>query len=193
MNRKFLEDMGLSKEQVDSIMEANGQDMEAAKGGLSQAKTELEQTKAQLQEANQTIEGFNDYEQTKSQVEEYKAKYEQSKAEYENQIADMKFSSALDAAITAAGGRNVKAVSALLDIEALKKSKDQSADIATALEACKKENEYLFGSAEPINSPVGPTGGKVTGLTKEQFKNMGYQERLELKQKDPAKYEEMKG
>lgn len=193
MKRKFLEDMGLNKEQVDSIMDANGQDIEAAKGELSQVKTELEQTKAQLQEANQTIEGFKDYDQVKSQVEEYKTKYEQSKADYENQIADMKFSSALDAAITAAGGRNVKAVSALLDINALKKSKDQSADIAAALETCKKENEYLFGATEPINNPVGPTGGKVTGLTKEQFKKMGYQERLELKQKDPAKYEEMKG
>ena len=41
MNRKFLEDMGLSKEQVDRIMEANVQDIEAARGGLSQAKTEL--------------------------------------------------------------------------------------------------------------------------------------------------------
>lgn len=31
MKRKFLEDMGLSKEQVDSIMDENGRDIEAMK------------------------------------------------------------------------------------------------------------------------------------------------------------------
>ena len=49
MKRKFLEDMGLTKEQVDSIMTENGNDIEAAKGDLEQVKTELEQTKTQLQ------------------------------------------------------------------------------------------------------------------------------------------------
>ena len=89
MKRKFLEELGLTKEQVDSIMTENGNDIEAAKADVSQVKTELEQTKAQLQEANTTIDGFKDYDQVKSQVEEYKSKYEQSKTEYEEKIADM--------------------------------------------------------------------------------------------------------
>ncbi len=193
MKRKFLEDMGLTKEQVDSIMTVNGEDVESAKSDLEQVKTELDQTKIQLQEANQTIDGFKDYDQVKSQVKEYRTKYEQSKADYENQIADMKFSATLESAIAAAGGRNAKAVQALLDLKSLKESKNQGADIAAAIEACKTDNDYLFGSTEPINNPVGPTGGKVTGLTKEQFQKMGYKERLELKQRDPSKYEEMKG
>ena len=162
MKRQFLEDMGLTKEQVDSIMDENGKDIEAAKGELDQVKTELEQTKNQLQEANTTIDGFKDYEQVKSQVLEYKTKYEQSTAEYEAKIADMQFGTALDAAITTAGGRNAKAIKALLDVEALKKSKDQTADIKAAIEACQKENTYLFGANEPINNPVRRTGGEPT-------------------------------
>lgn len=164
MKRKFLEDMGLTKEQVDSIMAENENDIEAAKGDLEQIKAELEQAKTQLQEANTTIDGFRDYDQVKGQVEEYKAKYEQSKAEYEAQIADMKFGTALEAAITAAGGRNAKAVKALLDVDALKASKDQTADIKAAIEACQKDNGYLFGSNEPINNPVAPTGGSAGGI-----------------------------
>lgn len=193
MKRKFLEDMGLTKEQVDSVMTENGNDIEAAKGDLEQVKTELEQTKTQLLEANTTIDGFKDYDQVKGQVEEYKTKYEQSKAEYESKIADMQFGTALDSAITAAGGRNAKAVKALLDVEALKASKDQTADIKAAIEACQKDNEYLFGAAEPINNPIGPTQGKALGITKEQFKTMGYKERLDLKQNSPEKYAELKG
>lgn len=159
MKRKFLEDMGLSKEQVDSIMAENGNDIEAAKGELNQVKTELEQARTQLQEANATIDGFQDYDQVKNQVQEYKTKYEQTKQEYETKISDMQFCAALESAITAAGGRNAKAITALLDTDALKTSKDQTADIRAAIEACQKENTYLFGSDEPFHNPIAPTGG----------------------------------
>lgn len=193
MKRKFLEDMGLTKEQVDSIMAENVNDIETVKGELGQLKTELEQTKTQLQEANTTIDGFKDYDQVKSQVEEYKTKYEQSKAEYETKIADMQFGALLEGAITAAGGRSAKAVRAMLDIDALKASKNQETDIKAAIEACQKDNGYLFGATEPINNPVGPTQGPALGITKEQFKTMGYKERLDLKQNSPEKYAELKG
>lgn len=163
MKRKILEDMGLTKEQVDSIMAENDTDIKAAKEDLEQTKTELEQTKTQLQEANTTIDGFKDYDQVKSQVDEYKTKYEQSKTEYETKIADMQFGSSLEAAINAAGGRSAKAIKALLDVETLKTSKDQTADIKAAIEACQKDNGYLFGANEPINNPVASTGGAGAG------------------------------
>ena len=37
MKRKFLEDMGLTKEQVDSILDENSQDIGKAKGDLDTA------------------------------------------------------------------------------------------------------------------------------------------------------------
>lgn len=164
MKRKFLEDMGLTKEQVDSIMAENGTDIEAAKGDLDGVKEELKQVKTQLQEANSTIDGFKDYDQVKGQVEEYKTRYEQSKSEYEAKISDMQFGSTLESAITTAGGRSAKAVKAMLDVDALKASKDQTADIKAAIEACQKEYGYLFGAGEPINNPVAPTGGGTGGM-----------------------------
>ena len=164
MKRKSLEDMGLTKEQIDSIMAENGNDIEAAKSEATQIKAELEQVKTQLQEAIATIEGFKDYDQVKAQVEDYKKKYEESKAEYEGKIADMQFDSTLEAAINAAGGKSAKAVRALLDVDSLKASKDRTTDIKTALEACQKENSYLFGSDEPIHNPTAPTGGSGTGM-----------------------------
>ena len=168
MKKEFLEGMGLTKEQVDSILSENEKDVDAVKGELQQTKTELEQTKTQLQEANTTIDGFKDYDQVKAQVEEYKNKYEQSVTEYEAKIADMQFGTALEAAITAAGGRNAKAIKALLDVDKLKNSKDQTADIKTAIETCQKENDYLFGGAGVIGKgdPIGSVGGKQ--MTAEQ-------------------------
>ena len=42
MKRKFLEDMGLSKEQVDAILDENSQDIGKAKADLDSAQTELQ-------------------------------------------------------------------------------------------------------------------------------------------------------
>ena len=64
--------------------------------------------------------------------------------------------SGLMAAITAAKGRNAKAISALLDVEKLKKSTNQDADIKDALEALKKDNAYLF---EDDSTPPPYAGG----------------------------------
>lgn len=51
MKRKFLEDMGLTKEQVDSIMDENGKDIEAM-------KSERDNYKTQLATAQQTLKSF---------------------------------------------------------------------------------------------------------------------------------------
>ena len=48
---------------------------------------------------------------------------------------------------------------ALLDLEALKKSKNQTADIEAALEGVKKENDYLFVSNKPVPRVVSTTPG----------------------------------
>lgn len=150
----------------------------------------------QLQTATEGLkkfEGIEDPEKLQRQVTDLQAELGTQKTTYETQIADMKFMASLESAINAAGGRNAKAIMAMLDMDKLKKSKDQSTDIQAALEVVKTSDSYLFGANEPINNPVGPTGTSFTGLTKEQFQKMGYKERLELKQRDPAKYKEMKG
>ena len=57
------------------------------------------------------------------------------------------FDSALNTAIMGKKGRSVKAVRALLDMEALKSSKDRTTDIDKALEEAAKANPWAFGEA----------------------------------------------
>lgn len=148
-----------------------------------------------LNTAETSLKKFSgiDPEELQGEITKLQGEMETQKTTYETQIADMQFSSLLDAALSAAGARNVKSVKALLDVEALKQSKDQTADIKAAIEACQKENDYLFGAREPINNSVGPTGASIIKMTKEEFRKLGYKERLELKQKNPEKYNELKG
>ena len=83
--------------------------------------------------------------------------------EHQDKLADIEFNSVLDSSITSSKAKNAKAVRALLDLEALKTSKNQAEDIKTALENIKKDNDFLFDSEEPVNKPVKDTGNPNTG------------------------------
>jgi len=169
MKREFLEnlDLGngakLSKEAIDAIMAENGKDIENVKKQYA----DYDDIKKQLKEANETIEGFKklDIEGIKKAADEWKEKAEKAEKEAAAKIAEMEFSSRLDTAILAAKGRNAKAIRALLDIETLKASKNQDADIKSALEALKKESSYLFEAEQVPPPPGAPGAGKDQMIT----------------------------
>ena len=77
------------------------------------------------------------------------------------ELAAVRLEGALDSAVARAGGRNVKAIAALLDMEGLKASQDLQADLETALQGLKKEHGYLFeGHRAPPYAPGTGTGAE---------------------------------
>ncbi|WP_050697609.1 phage scaffolding protein [Anaeromassilibacillus senegalensis] len=161
MKREFLQnfkvgDQTLTKEIIDAIMEENGKDIEATKKPLA----DYEDVKNQLAKANETINGFKDMdiETVRKEAEDWKQKAEQAEKDAAAKIANMEFQGLLTQAITAAKGKNAKAVTALLDVDTLKASKNQEADIKTALEALKKDSGYLFESDQIPPPYAGGTG-----------------------------------
>ena len=160
MKREFLEGLKLEKEVIDQIMAENGKDIEAEKAKATAAEADRDKYKEQLDTATTELEKFKDVdpEEFKTTVENLKAALKAKDEEYAAKEADRLFKDSVREAITAAGGKNEKAVMALLDLETLKGSNNQKDDIKTALEAVKKENDYLFTSKEPIDNPTNPTG-----------------------------------
>lgn len=162
MKKEELVALGVSEEHADKVISCWN---EALKGYIPKAEydtkvQELETTQQQLETANQTIEGFKDYDDVKAKVEEYKTKFEQSEKEKADIQANYEFTGKLQEAAKKVGARALKAVMPYLDVETLKKSQNQDADINAAFEAVKKDNAFLFGAGEPINNPVvAPTGG----------------------------------
>lgn len=148
MKREFLQNFeGLSKEAIDAIMDENGRDIEKERS----KRADYDTIKEQLAAANKQIEEFKgmDIDGVKKAAEEWKAKAEQAEREASERIAEMEFNGTLREAITAAKGRNVKAISALLDVPTLRGSKNQAEDIKAALEALKQESGYLFDTETP--------------------------------------------
>lgn len=117
-------------------------------------KTSLDDVNAQLEEFKDV-----DVKDLQGQITKLQGDLKAKDDEYAAKEADRMFMDSVKEAVKTAGGRNEKAVIAMLDIDALKKSKNQSDDIKTALENVKKSDGYLFGVDEPINNPVGGTGG----------------------------------
>ena len=103
----------------------------------------------------------------RAKVKELIADQFKKDSDYKAQIADRDFDEIVKDAIAEAKGRNVKAIKALLDVDTLKASKNQKADVEKAIKALTEaeDSKMLFGEDQP--APVGKVGtiGKVTGGT----------------------------
>ncbi len=146
-------------------------DYDKVAGQRDDYKTSLDTVNEKLKE----FEGV-DVEDLKRQIATLQGDLKKKDDEYAAKEADRVFNEILKEAIKAAGGRNDKAVMALLDVKALKASKDQSADIKKALDAARESDAYLFGADEPFQNPVGATGGKPPMGNGKKLEDMSYEE-----------------
>ena len=163
MKTEFLKGLGLEQDVVDKIMAENGKDIAAEKAKTAKAESERDNFKDQLATATESLEKFKDVDPAAMQgeIDKLNQQLKDKDAEYAAKEADRIFSDTIKEAIKTAGGRNERAVMAMLDMDALKASKNQSEDIKKALETVKESDAYLFGSDEPFKNPVGATGGGI--------------------------------
>ena len=84
--------------------------------------------------------------------------------ELKEKIADRDFNDLLKDSIASAKGRNAKAITALLDVDTLKTSKNQKEDVAAALKVLSEaeDSKMLFGEPEPTPAGGGNPIGTVT-------------------------------
>jgi chromosome segregation ATPase len=195
MNREFLKGLGLEDEAIEKIMAENGRDIEKFKSDVKAKETELASTKKQLVDANKEIESFKemDVEAIKKAADEYKNKYEQAEKDAQAQIEALKLEHSIESALR--GAKNIKAAKALLDMESLKTSKNIDKDMEAAITALKESDPYLFEETPPpgTGGSLG-AGGKQrkSPITKEEFQKMRYTEKVDLFNKNPDLYNQLK-
>lgn len=140
---------GITDEQLNWLMGENGSDINREKGRLAEIIAERDDLKTRLDAANGRLEGYDP---------EWKSKAAQAQAEADKKIAEMQFQGLLNSAIATAKGRNGKAITALLDVDTLRGSKNQEADIQAALAELQKSSSYLFEADEVPPPYAGGTG-----------------------------------
>lgn len=132
MTRKQLEDLGLTKEQADSIMKINGDDIENANGTaateIKNLQTEVEGLKTQVGDRDKQLETLKasagDNADLKKQIEDLQTENATAKANHESELNQLKIDFAVEKALTGAKAKNIKAVKALLELNDAKLDKD---------------------------------------------------------------------
>lgn len=132
MTRKQLEDLGLSKEQVDSIIKINGDDIENAKSAsaaeIKNLQTEVSGLKTQVADRDKQLETLKasagDNETLTKQIADLQAENTKVKETHESEMNQLKVDFAVEKALTGAKAKNIKAVKALLDLTDAKLDKE---------------------------------------------------------------------
>ena len=105
-----------------------------------------------------------DVEELNSTIATLKTDLANKDQELKDKLADRDFNDILKDSIASAKGKNAKAITALLDVDTLKASKNQKEDIVAALKglAEAEDSKMLFGEPEPIPAGSGNPIGTVT-------------------------------
>ena len=88
---------------------------------------------------------------------DWEQKYNQAVESHRAELARRELASTVEAAVQKAGGRSVKAICALLDMDAIRSAEDVPAAMEQALTELKKDNGYLF------EAPTPPPYARFTG------------------------------
>lgn len=154
MKTEDLQAKGLNQEQIDFVMSEYGKDVNAIKAERDGYKTQLDTAQTSLK----AMEGI-DAAGLQTKVSDLTKQLQDKDTEIDKIKADYAFDASVKEAIRKASGRNEKAIMALLDVDALKASKNQAQDIEAAITALKKDNDYLFQSNVQVPRVVSSTSG----------------------------------
>lgn len=205
MKTEELKAQGLTEEQISFVMVENGKDLKKLQKENDNLTSERDTWKEKAEAAETTLKGFEgvDLETMQKELSDWKQKAADAEKNAQEQLYERDFSDALKTefegikfsseaakrAIMAevkAAGLKLKdgKILGLNDLLSQMKEKDASAFIDDAQQQAQ-QNMARFTA--PIK---GTTGG---ALTKSDFKGMSLDAKIELKQKNPELYNNLKG
>lgn len=136
--------------------------LEAANNTIKANDTAMKDLQTKLDEFKDVdVSGLN------QRIKDLEVEKDNIQKDYDAKIADRDFNDLVKESIAAVNGKNAKAITALLDVDSLKASKNQKEDIAAALKALTEaeDSKMLFGEPDPKPAGTGNLIGRVTGGT----------------------------
>ena len=202
MTRKQLEDLGLTKEQIDSIMKINGEDIENAKAvnaaEITNLKTENEALSKQVKDRDKQIDtlksSVGDNEEFKKQIETLQAENKAKDEAHAKELTQLKIDTAVEKALTDNGALNIKAAKALLELADAKLLDDGTVKgLAEQIEKLKTDDgsKFMFKVSEQSQQQFkGFQPGSSTIIP--DSKQAGYEARLADARKNNDQLEDIK-
>lgn len=167
MKREELKALGLDEEAISKVLDMHHAEFDPVSKELEKVKTDFATAQADAAKTAEALKKFEGVEpdKLKQQIEDLKADIKKRDEDHAKEIADRDFNELVGESIRSAKGKNVKAITALLDIDKLKASKNQRADIEAELKALSEaeDSKMLFGENDPKEVRDGDLIGGVRG------------------------------
>lgn len=171
MKRDQLKELGLSEEQIKTVMDLNGEDINKTKSNNAEMVKESESLKAQLAERDKDIttlkKNAKNSEELSKQLADLQGKYKQDKENLTGELGKVKLNSAIDQALTKNHVRNNTAFKSLMNLDDIKLKDDGSLDnFDDQFNQVKGQAPYLIDEGKHQNYE--PNSGEPSGTNETQ-------------------------
>ena len=183
MNKEDLIAMGLTEEQAKKVMDSLDGNY-VTKTRFNEVNEENKTLKKSVSDRDKQLEDLKkssgDNEELKKQIETLQQENANQKKAHDAEMTQLRLDNAIDAALTAAGAKNIKAVRALLDTSKVKVGEDgKLTGFDDLLSAVQKSDSYLFTEKQQKQNFKGfqpGASGNVKPGTKVDMSKMTYEE-----------------
>lgn len=201
MKREHLKELGLTDEQVNSVMGLHGQTVTELNKTLATAEQERDQFKEQL-DSNQTEldalkESAKGDEELTQQLADLQSKFDAVKSDSETKLAEQQKDFAIKLALKEANALDEEIVLGQLDKDTIKVVDGKLQGFEEQLKGLQESKSFLFQEAkDPEPTPPTPTivtpGNPAGSITPSyDLAKMSYQEVAKLKQEQPEVFKQL--
>lgn len=202
MQREFLQNLGLSDEQVQAVLIQHGKSTNEIKGKLAQTEEQVADLQNQIGDRDKQLKKLEkatgDNQELAQEIDKLRKENEQRSKDFQVKIAEQAKDFAIGNALRDAGAKNVKATRALLDMD--KVSVDDNGNLiglSDQVKALQETDAYLFEQKQE-EQQVKPkvelfAGGNPNSATPKDPSNMSLDEQTALYRKDPAQWQSLFG
>ena len=149
MQREFLQNLGLSDEQVQAVLTQYGKSTNEIKGKLAQAEEQVTDLQNQISDRDKQLKKLEktagDDQELAQEIDKLRKENEQRSKDFQVKITKQAKDFAISNALKDAGAKNTKATLALLDMDKVSVDEDgQLFGLSEQLEKLQKTDAYLF-------------------------------------------------
>lgn len=152
MKKEDLIAMGLTEEQAKKVMDSLDGNF-VTKARFNEVNEENKTLKQSVADRDKQLEDLKkssgDNAELKKQIETLQQQNADQKKAHDAEMAQLKLDNAIDAALTAAGAKNIKAVRAMIDTSKMKLGEDGTVEgLPDAIKAVQKSDSYMFNTVQ---------------------------------------------
>lgn len=152
MKKEDLIAMGLTEEQAKKVMDSLDGNF-VTKTRFNEVNEENKTLKQSVADRDKQLEDLKkssgDNAELKKQIETLQQQNADQKKAHDAEMAQLKLDNAIDAALTAAGAKNIKAVRAMIDTSKMKLGEDGTVEgLPDAIKAVQKSDSYMFNTVQ---------------------------------------------